>query len=729
MKIKINHKKIILIILMLVLSFAVLNTVSAAITSVTNGDCYYTTDEKTGQEIEVCYDKAGGVSTNSDSFANGAMAAISKVLEYVLMYTAGGSFAAIGITIVALAGVMLVLLNTLFAVGSGTWSSAMPDAIVFNKVPLMDANFINPHNYSFWNLINGNMAANLFESFRVIAISVMIIAAMITGLKLALSSIAAKKAQYKEAVMKWAAGFAILLCLKWLMAGIFYINELLVANFAATAETSNFTIPIYLTDAVPLVGKLLSDVTKWISSLWGGDGTPLYLPGYWGIVFSNMLRGIGGDIVSSIVAFVVIGQAFVVVGSYFKRLFMCFILGVVSPIIVAVDTITGIVGGKSAIFQNWLKNFIFTVFTQSFHAAYMIVGFMILKNVYTSTFNYTIQGVVTIFILTGLVKLEKVLKGMFGFGDGMAGSLSDGSKGLQKALGAAAGIAKASKALGDNKTKAENASRKRERATYEANKATAYQNAKNAKASGNMAEYYKQREIWADNSRKLKEFDAKYGVTGVNGSPQTGTQDFVQSAIANNSKPQTAEEANAALTRAKKEERNAKIASLMGAANLAAGIGIGLGSGDDIGEALFKGGYITSGLDSLAERGYFLQSRGERAEARQQANERREASRQQWRDAEGFSGKTGVVAERIVEKNTDAIDKLTKLFNTSAATSKSTGTNTSQTQQQVNLTVDTAKIAQEISRELNKAVSGIGQDVGRAIREELKHIDRDIDNE
>ena len=40
----------------------------------------------------------------------------------------------------------------------------------------------------------------------------------------------------------------------------------------------------------------------------------------------------------------------------------------------------------------------------------------------------------------------------------------------------------------------------------------------------------------------------------------------------------------------------------MGAANLLGGLGIGLGMGEDIGESLFKGGYITQGLDWATEK-------------------------------------------------------------------------------------------------------------------------------
>jgi len=406
-KITKNYKKIIILLLVLVCSFSVLNTVNAAITNVTDEEvckeqCVeWDEDEECTKTEEICVNEMTGSTTTSATFADTTMTVITKALEYIGNFAGGGTFFALGTTMVALAGLMLIALNALFSVGTGNWVSAMPDSLVFNKVPFLDANFVNPHANSFWNVLkvgnaNANVVANLFESIRAVAITIMIIAAMITGLKLALSTIAAKKAQYKEAVMKWVAGFAILVCLKWLIAGIFYINELLVANFAATANGSSFGIPIYLTEAIPFVGKLLTDVTKWISSLWGGDGTLIYAPGFWGIVLSNALRGIGGDIVSAVVTFVIVGQAFVVVGTYFKRLFMCFILGMVSPLIVAVDTITGITGGKSTIFQNWLKNFIFTVFTQSFHAAYMVVAFLMLRSIYTSAVvNYTMQAVIT----------------------------------------------------------------------------------------------------------------------------------------------------------------------------------------------------------------------------------------------------------------------------------------------------------------------------------------------
>ena len=68
--------------------------------------------------------------------------------------------------------------------------------------------------------------------------------------------------------------------------------------------------------------------------------TDVELKGYGGIVLMYALKAfVGQDLISSIAFLIIIGQTFGLVITYVKRVFMCIILGMMAPVIVAVDVI------------------------------------------------------------------------------------------------------------------------------------------------------------------------------------------------------------------------------------------------------------------------------------------------------------------------------------------------------------------------------------------------------
>ncbi len=696
MKIK-NKKKIIALSIAILFAVVMLTTVEAAVTN----------------------SGSTGLTTN-DNWIENLGTKLLSALGNLLGFAFSGIFSFITPLISGLSAVLLFTLVTIFATSTGEYILPMPDNVVFNKMPFLDANFINPHQRSLIKQIGGTFIGDLFMSFQTVAITVFIVAAMVTGLKIALSTIAAKRAQYKQVAMKWLMGFIMLLCLRWILAGIFLINETLVLAFAKIAKSSDFSISVTPTVPVPIIGKIIQDVIGGIKKLFtGSSGFPV--PGYLGLIMYSMFAGFTGDIVGSIVGFVILGQTTVILGSYIKRMFMCMFLGVISPLIIATDTIVAVSGGQSQVFKSWLKNFIFTVFSQSFHAAYMVVAFRFMKQATgVANISSTLASIIVITLTTGLVKMEKMLKGMFGFGDSMAGSLADGKKGMKKAMGAVAGLAAASRALADNKPKFDAARKQKAAYTAEQNRilngrraannaSNAYTAMKEAKANGNMAEYYKQRKIAADANREAKGYGYEFkngtinitggniqatGGQGTGGGSGSGTgngkQDYLQSVLSSNAsrQPQTDDErlqvlsdANKAATR---EMTSAGLAMIMGPANLAAGVGIGIGMDDDIGEALFKGGMITTGLDKAAE---------------------------------GIGRSAG----RVKGDNEQLVDR--RNAQDVGATVRATRTEKSTVE--AALTFDVAKL----SADLKKEFRGLGEVFGNQVRRELKEIDKDVDNE
>lgn len=283
MKIKIDYKKICIFLAVILTCCFMLNSVQARVTG-----------------------KDGAVVKNNASLVDNVLNTIKDLVNKILGMATSGVFATVCALINLLAIALFAVLYVVFAWSTSSWTMVpFPDTIVFNRVMFFDPNFIAPSTGD-GSLINGfgSVLKNLFTSFQTIAMAVLLIAAMITGIKMALSTIASKRAQYKEAALKWLSGFVILFCLKWIIAAIFYANEVIVSKLYDIANTDGVKIPIYFTDALPIFGSTISSLVKAFESITGFQ-LHVEVSGYLGIALANICKSIGGNIVASMVAFVI----------------------------------------------------------------------------------------------------------------------------------------------------------------------------------------------------------------------------------------------------------------------------------------------------------------------------------------------------------------------------------------------------------------------------------------
>lgn len=135
------------------------------------------------------------------------------------------------------------LVGAVVLAASGTNVFPWADAIVFNAIPMLDVNFISPDSGSFaYNL--KTILQGLYASMFTIAEAFFGIAVFIMGIKLAISAIAAEKAKYKDALVRWVMGLVLLFGMQFFISFVFYLNEQLVivaSNIASDAlENSNY---------------------------------------------------------------------------------------------------------------------------------------------------------------------------------------------------------------------------------------------------------------------------------------------------------------------------------------------------------------------------------------------------------------------------------------------------------------------------------------------------------
>lgn len=166
------------------------------------------------------------------------------------------------------------------------------DKIIFNAIPILDINFINPAPGSLMKDTSGKETAvgslirNIYFTSMSIAIGFLSIVIAISGIRLAFASIAADKAKLKEAVVGWLTCLILIFGLHYILSFTFYLNEKLVQaastiannvlesasdsvvkNLKAQADENNEAVvesflaiceKEALIDSIPIIGEIVS---------------------------------------------------------------------------------------------------------------------------------------------------------------------------------------------------------------------------------------------------------------------------------------------------------------------------------------------------------------------------------------------------------------------------------------------------------------------------------------
>lgn len=295
---------------------------------------------------------------NTENMENATANGIADVIQKLLNVGLG----ALGAPLISLGFMLLmvvfIVLYFLFSPVSGSGAFPFADQIVFNKLAFFDPNFFNPPKYNGGGeilyapvVLMKSIIQNTYYSLFIIAGVIFVIAAMIIGIKLAVSTIASDKAHFKKALNNWILGIVLLFILPFLMAGVFAINETIVQKAYDMIKATNITFRISLSDIVNaitgvstggtglMISKAVGSVVDWVTKGLTGATIGVDVPGYGGLILSYMIKAAGGDLVGLIVSGILIGQAAALIFVYVKRLFYCIVLAIIAPLVVAVDII------------------------------------------------------------------------------------------------------------------------------------------------------------------------------------------------------------------------------------------------------------------------------------------------------------------------------------------------------------------------------------------------------
>ncbi|MEG2646226.1 MAG: hypothetical protein RSA08_04280 [Clostridia bacterium] len=119
------------------------------------------------------------------------------------------------------------------------------DKIIFNAVPMLDPNFINPDANSLLKSGISEVIQSVYGTLFTISISFFGIVVALMAIKMATSAIASEKAKYKEGIVNWLKGLILIFTVHYLMSFIFYANESMVKVFSgiAVSKLGDIKIP------------------------------------------------------------------------------------------------------------------------------------------------------------------------------------------------------------------------------------------------------------------------------------------------------------------------------------------------------------------------------------------------------------------------------------------------------------------------------------------------------
>ena len=212
----------------------------------------------------------------------------------------------------------------------GTAVFPWADYIIFNCIPILDVNFINPTTNSlFGSGFSGGNIGNIFRNIYFTGLSIAVgflgIIVAVMAIKMAISTIASEKARYKESIVTLLTTLILLFGTHYLLSFTFYLNEKLVevaSNIVQNIETKDTKVDGTSKTAVEIV----SGMGQYFYDKALADGGK-----------TSVLKVQKAAPIPTVLYLMFIVQSLMFLFAYFKRLFYVAILSVMAPIVVIYD--------------------------------------------------------------------------------------------------------------------------------------------------------------------------------------------------------------------------------------------------------------------------------------------------------------------------------------------------------------------------------------------------------
>lgn len=142
-----------------------------------------------------------------------------------------------------------------------------------------------------------------------------------------------------------------------------------------------------------------------------------------------------GSVTSAILYTVFVIQSIGFFVSYIRRLFMVTVLAIISPFVIIYDFfMKSAVGSKNSVFNSWFRELCTLIFVQTFQAFLLAIIMSVIVSLTASSYltdsnGISAVGILAVFALLSLPRIELLLKNIFGLTSGVADtSLAAGQK-------------------------------------------------------------------------------------------------------------------------------------------------------------------------------------------------------------------------------------------------------------------------------------------------------------
>lgn len=263
----------------------------------------------------------------------------------------------------------------------GSWFTVAH--ILFNKINLTDINIfdLNPQGAKSVNVIRENIR-NWYYAMFILAAIILLCILIYVGIRMAISTVAEKRAVYKQMLMNWFVSLVLLFMLHFIIRATIYVNAQLVTIFENASGN--------IADA----NKIFDNVTGHLITR-----------------TMSAMATVGWASLCVYICTVILTIMFLIM--YIKRMITISFLIIIAPLITITYSIDKMGDNKSQALDTWLKEFMYGVLIQPFHCLiYLVYVSQAITLCSAGTFSSMILAVMMMFFI---MQAEGIIRKIFGF--------------------------------------------------------------------------------------------------------------------------------------------------------------------------------------------------------------------------------------------------------------------------------------------------------------------------
>ena len=278
------------------------------------------------------------------------------------------------------------------------------DALIFNKVTKLNINYWATGASTSIKGILHTVVNKWYNVFFEIAVIAYMIVLVVAGIQVLLHSTAEKTAQYKEYIVSWVVGVAILCLFPYAMKYTVKLGETAVAAIGNDVITTTPSKPAILEDGAGAM-KIFGE-PEFVEKMTNGTDSSRDV-----MMYVRAKAQESKKFILVVIYFILIGQMMVLLLMYYKRAFMIAFLITIFPLVAMTYAIDKMGDKKAQSFSIWFREFIVNVVVQVFHAIVYVVMVESSVDTFISTNGqkWLLMLISVLFLFQG----EKILRNIF----------------------------------------------------------------------------------------------------------------------------------------------------------------------------------------------------------------------------------------------------------------------------------------------------------------------------